>query len=154
MRADTIDTGPYIGVWQQFGPPEVVALDPIAGNATAIHEASGFWEIVDSIALLLSTAAGGATRTPIVSYLSGDAVPFAQVQPGAGQAASHVVRYTLAREVTDAGVLNGPAILTQLPPLALLPGWALELAVTAGAAGDTVTDIRICRRRFRVLELG
>jgi hypothetical protein len=153
MHADTIDTGPYIGFLRAFGPPEVIALDPFAGNAVAVEAASGFWERIEAVSFELVTAAGGAARRARVSYFAGESVPLAIVPAPFTLAASNTQQVTFAVGVEPAGANNDAAILAPLPALWLLPGWSVELGVGAGAAGDTVSAVRVTRQRYRVIEL-
>lgn len=153
MHAGTIDTGPYIGFLRAFGPPEVIALDPFAGNAKAIEAASGFWEQIEAVSFAISTGVGGPARRAQVSYFAGESVPFAIVSAPFTLAALTNQHVTFAVGVDPAGANNGAAILAPLPALWLLPGWSVELAIDAGAAGDSVGLVRVTRQRYRVIEL-
>lgn len=153
MYGDLIDAGPYVGYLRSFGPPEVVALDDFAGNASTVELASGFWECVEAITFTLAAAAGGGTRLPRLRWFAGEAVPFAQAQATVGTAATNTSTYTFGIDLQPSGVLNSPTIVEPIPRLLFLPGWSLELDVAAGAAGDAVSGVRVYRRRYQLVEL-
>lgn len=153
MHAETIDTGSAIAYLRAFGPPDVVPLEPIAGNASLAIGAEGFWTVVRAVSVELATAAGGAARTARLSWLADDAVPFAQALAPFTVAAAQTARVTFAVDVQQAGANNGPTILAPMPALTLLPGWTLELDVLAGAAGDTVRAGRCYLQRYRLVDL-
>lgn len=153
MHAGTIDTGPYIGFLRAFGPPEVIALDPFAGNATAIEAASGFWERIEAITCSIVTDAGVTNRRPLVSYYAGDPAPFAIVPATFTVNGSKTQQTTWAVGVDPAGQNNDAAVLSPLPALWLLPGWSAVLSLLGGGVGDAISGVRITRQRYRVIEL-
>lgn len=153
MDAQTIDTGATVSTLRAFGPPEVLALDDFLGNASATEHVSLFWERIEAVCLELACAAGGAARVARVRMFSGDAVPFVEVLAPFTVAATNTARITFARDVQPAGANNGPSIVTPLPVLTLLPGWSLTVDVLNGAAGDHVTQARLYRTRFELVEL-
>lgn len=154
MIARDIDYGPYIGRLVQFGPPEVVPLADLAGNGTVAHAASGFWEEVLAVSLELAAGAAVANRQVRLSWLAGEATPFAQAAAAYAVTGSHTSQVTFAAGAQVAGAQDGPTIVTPIPALWLLPGWSLELDVLAGDAGDNLTGVRLYRVRYNLRELG
>lgn len=153
MHADTIDTGAAIAVLRAFGPPDVVKVDPFAGNASTAIGADNKWTKIKAVTFELDCAAGGAARTPRLTWLADEDVPFAQALAPFTIAATNVAQVTFAADVQQAGAANGPTIIAPMPELTLLPGWELELDVVAGAAGDTVKNVRVYLQRYVLVDV-
>lgn len=151
MHAVTIDTGATVSVLRAFGPPDVVKVDPFAGNASALIDADNKWTVVQAVSFELVCAAGGAVRTPRLSWLADEQVPFAQALAPFTIAATNTAQVTFAADVQQAGANNGPTIIAPMPELVLLPGWELKLDVVAGAAGDTVENVRAYVQRYMLV---
>lgn len=148
MHAETIDTGGSIAVLRAFGPPDVVKVDPFAGNAKATIGADNKWTVVKAVSLELETAIAVAARQPRLSWVADEQVPFAQALAPFAVAAAHTSQVTFAVDVNEAGAANAPTIIAPMPELVLLPGWDLELDVVAGAAGDVVKNVRVYLQRY------
>ena len=153
MHAETIDTGGSIAVLRAFGPPDVVKVDPFAGDVAAAIGAEGKWTEVKAVSFELDCAAGGGVRTPRLAWFADDTAPFAQVLAPFTIAASNAAQVTFAADVQPAGQDNGPTIVAPLPELMLLPGWTLALDVVDGAAGDTVTNVRVYLQRYILVDV-
>jgi hypothetical protein len=153
VYAETIDAGPYVGFLRQFGPPEVVELDAILGNGNVSEEASGFWEVVEAVTFKIVTDATVATRLPRLRWFAGEAVPFAQAQTSLGTAATKTSVYTFTTDINEAGVASGATLLVPIPRLLFLPKWSVEIDVPGGVAGDHVTNVRVYRKRYQLVEL-
>jgi hypothetical protein len=153
MYAETIDTGATISVLRAFGPPDVVDLDPFAGNASVDLDAVGFWYDVRAVSLELATAAAVADRFARLTWRALEGVPFAQALAPFALQASKTGQVTFAVNVNPAGALNGPTIIAPMPELTLLPGWSLTVDVLAGAAGDEVSNVRVFLQRYQLIEL-
>jgi hypothetical protein len=153
VHAETIDTGATIAVLRAFGPPDVIKVDPFAGNAAALIGADNKWTKIKAVSFELDCAAGGAARTPRLSWLADEAVPFAQALAPFTVAATIHSQITFAADVQQAGAANGPTIIAPMPELTLLPGWELKLDVVAGAAGDTVKNVRVYLQRYVLVDV-
>jgi hypothetical protein len=153
MHAATIDTGSAVAYLRAFGPPDVLPLEPIAGNGSLAIGADGFWTVVRAVSFELVAAAGGAARTPRLSWLADDVVPFAQALAPFTIAATITSRVTFAVDVQQAGANNAASIIAPMPALTLLPGWTLKLDVVNGAAGDAVKNGRVYLQRYRLVDL-
>lgn len=151
--AATYDLGAMVGRLRGFGPPEVVPLDDFAGNGNASEAVTGFWEEVLAVSFVLTADANVATRLPRLSFLADEAVPYAQIIAPFGRAAAGASRFTFAVDVEQAGSLSAASILAPLPRLLLLPGWGVLVDVLAGVAGDAITGGRVCRQRYRVVDV-
>lgn len=151
MYAETIDTGATISVWRAFGPPDVVELDPFAGNASATLDAVGFWYVVKAVSLELVTDVAVADRFPRLTWHALEAVPFAQALAPFALQASKTGQVTFAVDVQQAGALNAPTIIAPMPELTLLQGWSLELDVVGGAAADDVSNVRVYLQKYQLV---
>lgn len=151
MYAETIDTGATVSVLRAFGPPDVVDLDPFAGNASAELGADGFWTVVKAVSLELVTAVAVADRLPRLTWHALEAAPFAQALAPFALQASKTGQVTFAAGVQQAGALNAATIIAPMPELVLLPGWTLTVDVVGGAAGDDVTGVRCYVQRFQLV---
>jgi hypothetical protein len=154
VYAPTEDFGPYIGVLQRFGPPDVVPLDPFAGNAAAIEEARGFREIVQAVSVRLAADANPANRLARVRWFAGEAVPFAQAIAQAPVTTGLTVAVCFAVDGNAGGAVASGALVVPIPEILMLPGWQLAVDVVGGLAGDAVADVRVLRQRFRLLDVG
>jgi hypothetical protein len=153
MHAETIDTGGAIAVLRAFGPPDVVKVDPFAGNGSALIGADNKWTAIKAVTLELDTGAAVAARLPRLSWLADEGVPFAQALAPFSIAAAQTAQVTFAVDVNEAGAANGPTIIAPMPELVLLPGWELKLDVVAGAAGDAVKNVRVYLQRFVLVDV-
>lgn len=153
MYADTIDTGATISVLRAFGPPDVVPLDDLAGNAAVELGADGFWTVVKAVSLELAAAAAVADRFCRLTWSADGESAYAQALAAYPIEANHTGQVTFAVGVQQAGALNGPTIITPMPELVLLPGWTLTLDVVAGAAADALTGVRAYLQRYELVEL-
>jgi hypothetical protein len=151
MHAATIDTGATISVLRAFGPPDVVELDPFAGNASAELHAEGFWTVITAVSLKLVTAVAVADRLPRLTWRALEQVPFAQALAPFALQASKTGQVTFAVDVQQAGALNAATIIAPMPELVLLPGWSLTVDVVNGAAGDAVSGVRCYRQRYKLI---
>lgn len=153
MHAETIDNGARIDVLRAFGPPDVVKVDPFAGDASALIGADNKWTVVKAVTLELVTSADVAARIPRLSWLADEGVPFAQALAPFSIAAAHTSQVTFAVDVHEAGAANGPTIIAPMPELVLLPGWELELDVVAGVAADAIKNVRVYLQRFVLVDV-
>jgi len=153
MYAETIDTGATISVLRAFGPPDVVDLDPFAGNASVELQAEGFWTEVKAVSLELVTAVAVADRFPRLTWRALEAAPFAQALAPFALQASKTGQVTFAADVQQAGALNAATIIAPMPELTLLPGWSLTVDVVNGAAGDAISGVRCYLQRYQLIEI-
>lgn len=153
MHAETIDTGATVSILRAFGPPDVVPLDDLAGNADAALGADGHWTVVKAVSLELAAAAAVADRFPRLTWSTDGVTPFAQALAPFAVQATRSSRVTFAVGAQQAGALNAASIIAPMPELWLLPGWTLTLDVVGGAAADELTGVRAYLQRFELVEL-
>lgn len=153
MYAETIDTGATISVLRAFGPPDVVDLEPFAGNASVDLDAVGFWYDVRAVSLELVTGVAVANRLARLTWRALEGAPFAQALAPFPLQALHTGQVTFAVDVNEAGALNGPTIIAPMPELTLLPGWSLTVDVVGGAAADAISNVRAYVQKYQLIEL-
>lgn len=153
MRAAIIDTGAYLAELRAVGPPDVVTKPNFAGNANTSEKADLYWEDVVAVTFTLTAAAGGGTRLPRLQWIDGDGVPFAAVQAPVGRAGGGASIFSFVRGVYPSGILSSPTIVTPIPDLTLLPNWSVLIDIAAGAAGDTVSNVRVARQLWQPIRL-
>lgn len=153
IHAGTIDTGATVSVLRAFGPPDIVDLDPFAGNASADLGADGFWTLVHAVSLKIVTAVAVADRLPRLTWKALEATPYAQALAPFAVQASKTSQVTFAVDVQQAGAVSAPTIIAPMPGLVLLPGWTLTVDVVGGAAGDAVSGVRAYVQRFQLHEV-
>lgn len=152
MLARTIDNGAKVQELRAFGPPDVVALDPIAGNATAVHTVRRFHSVIESITFKIVTDATVANRRPIVAYAEESDQPFAEVTNNLAITATITMPVCFAVNLpTNVGTLS---VLSEspLPELLLAPGNTVTLSILAGVAGDAISNIRLRRQRYILVD--
>lgn len=153
MIAETIDYGPYVGVLQQFGPPDLAPYPDAPGTGATTHEARLFWELIEAISFQLVTSADVGSRFGRVQLFADDAKPFAVFATQVGVTASKTTHMTFAVGVNQSGLTDGAVIVAPLAPLMLQKSWTAKIDIAGGFVADAVSAVRIFRRRFRVVEL-
>lgn len=141
-RYETLEL-PHVTVYGR-GDTQVVAL-PAPGAGVPISDVLGGaseW-CVHSVAVTLTTAGGGAARTPILRLVDGSGIPFFAAEQPVTVASGFTSLLVWAANIQPFGVANGPTIGTSIPELRLFAGLGIEVdAVNLGAA-DTLTDGRL-----------
>lgn len=148
MLPDLIDNGNELVTLVAYGPPDEQELAGVAGNATITFKVSDFWQVIYAVSFKLVTGVGVANRVPVLSWSNDPAAPFCQAASPVAQTASNTTRYTFAHDVAASGVANGAAVIVPTPLFLLTPGESLSLSVTAGAAGDALSLVRLRRQRY------
>lgn len=134
-----------------YGPafPQLVTLDPFAGNATVTYKVGGtYTERVTSVAFRLVTVGGAGTRSGVVKILDQGGVVFSGASMPFTIAAGKTVDLVFDVDANPGGVNDGPIQVTSLPAPFLAATYSVELSVLGGLAADTVSNVRILSERF------
>lgn len=151
MHAATIDTGATVSVLRAFGPPDVVKLDPFAGDESATVDADKHWTVVKAVSLELAAAAAVADRLPRLSWLADDGAPFAQALAPFALQANDTGQVTFAVDSQQAGAIGAATIIAPMPELVILPGWTVTLDIVGGVAGDSISGGRVYLQRYKLV---
>lgn len=129
--------------------PQLVTLDPFAGNVTGTYDVGGaYQERVTSVAFQLVTVGGAGTRFGVVELLDQGGVPFSGSAMPFTIAAGHTVTLVFDVDANPGGLNNGPIQVTSLPAPFLEPTYAVRISVNGGLAADTVSNVRILTEKF------
>lgn len=124
-----------------------------AGNTDVTRKTGqGYAEVYLAVNFVLTTNATVANRIPLVQYQDQDGSTFLQIPQAQATVASSTnvgCNWQLAASSayqTAGGVFD----ITFLAPLVMLPGYVLDIHITAGQAGDTYSAISYVVAQFAI----
>lgn len=129
----------------------IIARDNRAGNVAVTYPVPGtVTEQILSVSFKIVVAGTDGARIPTLSYLGPDGVAFAAVAAPFSVGNAITARYLFAVGINQFGGNDAANIGVALPPFKLGVGTSLSLGVTAGTAGDAISEVRIVVAKWPV----
>lgn len=122
----------------------IIARSNGVGNVAITYPVPGtVTEQILSVSFKIVVAGTDGARFPTLSYLDPDGTAFAAVAAPFSVGNAITSRYLFAMGINQFGANDAANIGAALPPFKLGVGSSLSLGVTAGTAGDAISEVRI-----------